>query len=109
MSKGITGARNYANQDKIASSNTAQLLALGAETSTFATPVAFLTITYTDKACYVAKDATNAAAVAGGAVDDRIYVAEGTIGLTLPWTGANVYFVNAVAGETPTTYVVGHV
>ena len=109
MSRGLIGDFNYPNQDTIAVANTAQLLALGAETTTFAVYVSFLTIMYADKACYIAKDAVNAAAAAGGAVDDRIYIPEGASGITLPWGGNDVYFVNAVGGETPTLYVVGMV
>ena len=107
MSRGLLGDYNYPNQDTIASANTAQLLALGAETETFAVDVGFITITYASKACYIAKDATNIAADAGGAVDDRIYIPEGASGITLPWGGRYVYFVNAVAGETPFVAVVG--
>jgi hypothetical protein len=107
MSRGLLGDFNYPNQDTIASANTAQLLALGSETTTFAVDVKFVTIMYASKACYIAKDSTNVDANAGGAVDDRIYVPEGASGITLPWGGRDVYFKNAVAGETPTLYVVG--
>ena len=113
---GQSGGDCYANSDTIAVANTAQLCAQGAEATTFAvtdeftdkaTGVRWIEIVHASTACYVAKDSTKIAATEGGALNDRIYIAAGTTGLVLPWSGLDVYFVNAVAGETPLLSVIG--
>jgi len=105
MSRGILSGSSWANQDTIASANTAQLLALGAETTTFATEVRFIRI-YASHAIYYAKDATEIDLDADGGENCREYLPATTV-WEEPWVGQNVYIKNAVAGETPTVYVVG--
>ena len=102
-----SGGEIRANNDTIASANTAQLVAAGAETTTFGSQVRFILITHVTGACWIAKNTTEAAATAGGAVDDRIYIPSGGTFMVLPWSGKDVAFVNAVSGETPSLYVVG--
>ena len=94
-----------ANNDTIAVANTAQLVAAGAETTTFASQVRYIIVTYASGACWIAKNATEAAATAGGAIDDRIYIPSGATGLVFPWSGTDVAFLNATAGETPSIYL----
>ena len=102
-----SGGDLRANNDTIAGAGVAQLVAAGAETTTFASQVRYIIVTYASGACWIAKDATEAAATAGGAVDDRIYIPSGATGLVFPWSGTDVAFVNAVGGETPSIYVAG--
>lgn len=102
-----SGGDLYANNDTIASADTAQLLAAGAETTTFAAKVRFIMVTYASGACWIAKNTTEAGTTAAGGRDDRVYIAEGTVGLILPWSGQDVAFINAVASATPSLYVVG--
>jgi hypothetical protein len=107
-----SGGRLYANYDTIASANTAQLLAQGAESTTF-TPtspekqVRYIMVTACDAAALLAKTAALIAATPDGSEDAAVYVPANCSGLVLPWSGKDVYFVNAVAGETPTVAVVG--
>ena len=113
---GSSGGKLYANNDTIAVANTAQLLAAGAETNTFnvldpntgkATGIRWLGIMYASGDCWISKTEAGAAATAGGDEDDRIFIAATTAGLSIPWSGADVYFLNAVTGETPSIYVIG--
>ena len=108
MPLSINTGTNYANQDTLAVAGTAQLLALGAETVTFAKAVDFLTIMYVSHDTYIAKTSAKVTAAAGGAADDRIFVKASTTGVTIPWGDASVYFLNVVTAETPAIYVVGH-
>jgi hypothetical protein len=107
MGRGIGQGINYPNNDTLATAGTAQLVAAGAETTTFAVDVRFVTITYVDKDVWLAKTSAKAGTAAGGAADDRLLIKAGTTGLTLPWSGRDVYFVNATTGETPAIYLFG--
>jgi len=103
----ISGGDLRANNDTIGATNVAQLVAAGAETSTFAGMVRFILVTSVTHAVWIAKDATAIAAAAGGAISDRVYLPAGSTGIVLPWSGDDVWFVNATAGESPSIYVVG--
>ena len=103
----ISGGDLRANNDTIAVANTAQLVAAGAETTTFGSHCRYIIVTHASGACWIAKSTATAAATAGGAIDDRIYIPAGCSGLVLPWSGEDVAFVNAVAAQTPSIYVVG--
>jgi hypothetical protein len=107
MGRGIGQGINYPNNDTLTTAGTAQLVAAGAETTTFAVDVRFVTITYVDKDVWLAKTSAKCSATAGGAADDRQFVKAGTTGLTVPWSGKDVYFVNATTGETPALYLFG--
>ena len=119
---GTSGGNVYANNDTIVSPNTAQLCAAGAEATTFtrvdpgraimgrtdkATSMRWILITHVTHDTWIAKDTTTAAATAGGDLNDRIFIAAGTTGLVLPWSGLDVCFVNVVAGQSPSLYVIG--
>lgn len=119
---GTSGGNVYANNDTIATPQTAQLCAAGAEATTFtradpgrdimgrsskATSMRWILITHATGDIWIAKDTTTAAATAGGALNDRIFIAAGTTGLVLPWSGLDVCFLNAVTDESPSLYVVG--
>ena len=113
---GTSGGNLYANNDTIVTPQTAQLCAAGAETTTFAvtdrdtdkaTGVRWILITHSTGDIWIAKDATEAGTTAAGGVNDRVFIPSGCVGLVLPWSGLDVYFVNAVNGEYPSLYVVG--
>lgn len=108
MERFIAEGFNYPNNDTLSSAATGQRVAAGAETTTFAVPVRYITVTYVTHDSWIAKTKAEAEATAGGAKDDRIFVKAGTTGIVFPWTGQDVFFVNAVPSETPTLYVVGH-
>ncbi|MBW3545142.1 MAG: hypothetical protein KY428_05995 [Bacteroidetes bacterium] len=98
----------YTNTDTLALTGTAQLLAEGSETASFAAPVKELLITRANLDCYIATTAAAAGAVSSGAEYGRIFIPSGSIKMRIPWTGQNVYFVNVNATETPNIHVIGY-
>jgi hypothetical protein len=82
-------------------------VASGSSTASFSGNVDSILITYADKACYISKESGSLISGSSGRLDGRIYVAEGTIGMTLPWWGNKIYVINAVVAETPTIHVIG--
>lgn len=104
----VSGGSNYPNKDTLSAAGTGQIVTAGPETTTFAVPVHFITVTHVDKDCFIAKTKAKVEATSGGAADDRIFIRADTRGLVFPWSGTDVFFLNAVALETPTIYVVGH-
>lgn len=99
---------NFSNNDTLDYAATAQRIAAGGEGATFTQDVTLLTITYASKACWIANSAARVEAEADGTSWDRIYIPEGAVGLTIPWNSDDVWFLNAVADETPFIAVVGH-
>lgn len=106
MSRGILSGSSWSNQDTLAVAGTAQMLALGAETATFAAEVRFIRI-YSTKAIYIAKDSTEIGNNADGGENCREYI-PGSVLVEMPWVGVNVYFVDVSGSDTPTAYVTGH-
>ncbi len=90
--------------DTLDAADTAELVGSG---NTFAEAVRAIMVSYVSKATYIAKTAVAAAAAADGSLDDRIYLPEGSEGIVIPWSGRDVYFLNAVAAETPIIFVLG--
>lgn len=97
----------YSNYDTIGVAGTAQILASGAEATTFTTPVAKLVVLSISHNAYIAKTAALVAAAPGGAEDGRILIQANQHMVEIPWFSENVYFVNVVGGETPTISVIG--
>lgn len=94
----------YPCVDTLDAADTAELVGAG---NTFAAAVRAILISYVDKACYIAKTSGALSTAANGDLDDRIYLPGGSEGIVLPWSGRDVYFLNAVAAETPILFVVG--
>lgn len=97
----------YSNRTTLTTSGTPQLVSSGGMTSSFSGNVIDLTIQHVDKACYISKTIDQLYLSGSGWSDGRMFVPSGIVGLTIPWSGKNVYMVNAVSGETPTIHVTG--
>lgn len=108
----IKGA-NYPNVGTLSTPGTVKHLGSGA--TTFVDAVSYITVAHTDKDVYLApadgagSSLPGASTAATGMAGDRIFVKADTRGLTIPWAGRDVYFLNATTGETPTIHVIGHV
>lgn len=95
----------YSNLQTLATAGTAQRV--GAGTTTFGGEVTDLLISYVTHAVYIAKTLALAGAAAAGGADSRIYIPAGTQNFSIPWSGRDVFFVNAVTGELPQIFVTG--
>lgn len=102
----MTG-KYYSNYDTLAVAGTNQRLAAGAETSTFTTRVTTLRILHVSHDCYIAKTAALVVAAPGGAEDGRILIQADQHMVDIPWFSNDVFFLNAVAAQTPTIGVIG--
>ena len=103
----MSQSRYYSNYDTLAAAGTEQLLAAGAEATTFVTPVTELLILYVSHSVYIAKTAALVAAAPGGTENGRILIQAGQHQVKIPWFSKDVYFLNSAGGETPTISVVG--
>lgn len=98
------GEQTYPCEDTLLLAGTGQIIGT---THTFSASVRFIIVNYTTHAIFIGKTAAVLASAADGTADGRHYVPAGGYNIVIPWTGKDVFFVNAVGGETPTTYVTG--
>lgn len=102
--------RTYRCEQTLTAAGTAEVLGSGSNTFPTVAPD-YIEIGYASKACYIGPTETSLASDAAGDYDERIYIAEGTIGRIIRWDGEtkDVWFENAVGGEQPFLAVIGWV
>ena len=105
--RGGFGKKLLSNTDTIASSNTSQILKKGSEANTFARPVRLLLVLHASQDAYIAKTSAEVDLDEDGGNDCRIFIPADVAPFAIPWTGQDVYFLNAVDTETPMMSVVG--
>ena len=101
MTRPYLGEQNYQIEGTLSTAGTAELL------GTFDMDVTFILITYASLACFIGKTEAVLASAGDGSADGRIYIPAAGSNLLLPWSGDDVYFINATAAETPALYIVG--
>lgn len=97
--------RTYSNEDTLASAGTSQRLDSAGGTSTFDESVDQIMVTSSHDA-FIAKTSSEINTQGSGGRDDRAYI-EANKPTVLPWSGSDIFFLNANSAETPTVYVTG--